>query len=103
MKWVQKLLSLTRFLELHSILQGKGDMSTYWLIGQDLPPAKKKSLYKKKNNLNYSKSCSTNSIQDLDFYFRSNLKIHSRRGSYRRSGSLFEEYQNNLGKKHALK
>ena len=50
-------------------------MTTYWLTGQDQPPAKKKSIYKKKSNLKL-RSC-TSSIQDLDF-FRSNLRDHTK-------------------------
>ena len=64
-------------------LKGKGIMTTYWLIGQDLTPARLKAWTFKRN-----KSLPQNgSTQDLDF-FKSNLS--SRRGSSRRSGSFIE-------------
>ena len=62
-------------------LKGKGIMTTYWLIGQDLTPARLKAWTFKRNKSVWG------SNQELDF-FKSNLS--SRRGSSRRSGSFIE-------------
>ena len=58
-------------------------MTTYWLIGQDLTPARLNAWTSKRNK------SFTPSVQELDF-FRSNPKLSSRRGSSRRSGSFIE-------------
>ena len=66
-------------------LKGKGIMTTYWLTGQDLTPARLKAWTVKRNkSLPFS-----GSNQELDF-FKSNLS--SRRGSSRsrRSGSFID-------------
>ena len=59
-------------------VKGKGDMSTYWLTGQDLTQAKLRALSRKGKLL--SNRSYTSSVQDLDFF---NPKLSSRRGSSR--------------------
>jgi hypothetical protein len=68
------------------LFQGKADMVTYWIIDQDLTPAKIRALNRRRNPSKI-KSCNS-SLQDLDL-FRSEPRITSRRGSCRRSGSPY--------------
>lgn len=68
-------------------VKGKGDMSTFWLTGQDeSTPARLRSL-KKRGAYYLSNRSANSSTQDFDL-----LKPNcSRRGSHRRSGSYLDQ------------
>ena len=72
-------------------------MPTYWLLGQDNPPAKRNALLTKQNSLNLLKTSCASSIQDLE-YFKSNHRLYSRRGSYRKSGAEEDFYEKSVRK-----
>jgi len=71
-------------------VKGKGDMHTFWLVGQDdVTPAKLRSLTKRGGSFFTNRSANS-STQEVDF-FKSNPIYCSRRGSCRRSGSYLDQ------------